>query len=476
MALADAQSMPDLRPMDTSSLSQRDAALARAMYRSAVTRWWSLTHLIAQHTNQPWRQLDEATKAALLAGSAQLVFLDGVATHAAVNETVAWIKQVQPRSSGIVNAVLRRVSEDIAFEDDQPVRRERWEQRRDELPLSKGGAIVLRGDLLPESMPDRLEAATGVPRWQVNRWIDEAGLKVAIACCAHSLIEPPIVLSTAFAKGELDPMLVPHDEPGHHVMPEPPANLRAWLDEHPGVWVQDASSSRAIADHAHLSPEIIVDLCAGHGTKTRQLAATFPKAQVIATDLDNRRRAILTRTFESDAQVHVIEPHELNPLIKESGGVDLVLADVPCSNSGVLARRAEARLRLGDAQLKRLVNQQRDIIAQCGSMLTPGGHLLYATCSLDADENREQALWAERAHGLKLTAERASWPTGELGAGGGELGAGAGELGTDGGEPSAAGVDEGGGSQGGAGEAQGGAGGAANYRDGAYWALLTRHG
>lgn len=432
MALADTRAMPDLRPLETSSLCPRDAALARAMYRSAVTRWWTLSHLLARHTRQPWRQLDEATKAALLAGSAQLVFLDGVATHAAVHETVAWVKQVQPRSSGIVNAVLRRVSEDLAMEGEEPVRRERWEQRRDELPLSKGGAIVLRGDLLPEPMPDRLEAATGVPRWQINRWIDEAGLEVAVACCAHSLIEPPIVLSTACADGALDPMLTPHDEPGHHVMPEPPANLRAWLDEHPGVWVQDASSSRAIADHADLAPELIVDLCAGQGTKTRQLAATFPKAQVIATDLDTRRRAILTRAFESDARVHVIEPHELNPLIKESGGVDLVLADVPCSNSGVLARRAEARLRLGEAQLKRLVNQQRDIIAQAGSMLTPGGHLLYATCSLDPAENREQALWAERSHGLKLAGERVSWPTGDPG-----------------------------------GESSG-------YRDGAYWALLVR--
>ncbi len=432
MALASEQAMPDLRPMDTSSLTRRDAALARAMYRSTVSRWWCLSHLIARHTRQPWRQLDAPTKAALLAGSAQLIFLDGIAPHAAVNETVAWVKTAQPRSAGIVNAVLRRVADDLAFDQDGPMKRDTWSAARDELPLGKGGCLVLSSELLPEPMPDRLEAATGVPRWQINRWIDERGIDVATALCAHALIEPPIVLSTAHAEGPTDPAWAAHDEPGHHVLTDPPTGLRGWLSEHPGVWVQDPSSSRTVADQSQFEPTFIIDLCAGQGTKTRQLAAVFPRAQVLATDIDDRRRSTLASVFAESGRVAVVTPEAVHEEASRVGGADLVLADVPCSNSGVLARRSEARLRLGDVQLKRLVNQQRDIIARCATLVGPGGRLLYATCSLDPAENREQALWAEHAQGFKLVAERESLPTGEPG---GPLSA---------------------------------------YRDGAYWALLGR--
>jgi 16S rRNA (cytosine967-C5)-methyltransferase len=425
-------------------LEAREAALARAIYRSSVARWNGLMHLIGRHLKRPWRELEPELRGALMAGGAQLLFLEGVAPHAAVHETVAWVKRVNPKASGLVNAVLRRLSEDIAMTDSGPMVREQWTHQRDELPLSRGGALVLNGELLPAPPPERLEVATGVPRWQITQWIEAYGLDQTVAMCAHSLIEPPIVLRTAHAVQAIDQdtgfdasvtadetpktVLRAHVEPGHHVMIGSPHSMELWLAERPGVWVQDASSSRAIGDNASLTPSFIVDLCAGQGTKTRQLAATFPEARIVATDIDQRRMRTLAAVFADHPKVEVIDAERIGEVCARKA--DLVLADVPCSNSGVLPRRGEARLRLGENQLRRLVNDQRTVLDQACSLLGRGGMILYATCSLEAAENREQAEWAVKTHGLSLIADRQTLPEG-----------------SPGGDP-------------------------AQYRDGAYWALL----
>ena len=432
---------PNLSPLDVAGLEAREAALARAIYRSSVARWNGLMHLIGRHLKRPWRDLEPELRGALMAGGAQLLFLEGVAPHAAVHETVAWVKRVNPKASGLVNAVLRRLSEDIAMTDAGPLVREQWTHQRDELPLSRGGALVLNGELLPAPPPERLEVATGVPRWQITQWIEAYGLDQTVAMCAHSLIEPPVVLRTAHAVHGIDAatpttdapedqttVLKPHSEPGHHVMVGSPPSMELWLAQRPGVWVQDASSSRSIGDNASLTPGFIVDLCAGQGTKTRQLAATFPDAKIVATDIDQRRMRTLAAVFADHPKVEVVDAERIGELCARKA--DLVLADVPCSNSGVLPRRGEARLRLGENQLRRLVNDQRTVLDQAHSLLGRGGMILYATCSLEPAENRGQADWAVKTHGMRLIADRQTLPEG-----------------SPGGDPS-------------------------HYRDGAYWALL----
>ena len=92
----------------------------------------------------------------------------------------------------------------------------------------------------------------------------------------------------------------------------------------------------------------------------------------------------------------------MQALVDADGLFDLVLLDVPCGNSGVLARRPEARHRFTRESADALVVLQRKIIAQGAGWLvqTPGAALVYATCSLDPRENDEQAAWAAAAFGL----------------------------------------------------------------------------
>jgi 16S rRNA (cytosine967-C5)-methyltransferase len=151
-----------------------------------------------------------------------------------------------------------------------------------------------------------------------------------------------------------------------------------------------------------LNPSLVIDACAGQGTKTRQLAAAFPNAKIIATDIHDARRETLKKTFAGSEQVEVVLHKRL---IDYSGKADLVFLDVPCSNTGVLARRVEARYRFGDETLTTLVNTQRQILADSIRLIFDGsskrGQILYSTCSLERAENEDQVAWMERWHAMK---------------------------------------------------------------------------
>jgi 16S rRNA (cytosine967-C5)-methyltransferase len=230
------------------------------------------------------------------------------------------------------------------------------------------------------------------------------------------------------------------------------AGLSALLSAHPRLWVQDAASSHAVLGLAArlsargiTSPMILVDLCAGRGTKTRQLSAEFPQAVVLASDTDEDRMNVLRGGAASTGgRIRAIDPPHLADAVRTlrslrgskdcGGGADLVLLDVPCSNTGTLARRPEAKYRLASDQLARLIPLQREIIAAGAELLAPCGVLVYSTCSIDQTENHEQAAWAASSQGpgLVLLDESQTLPAG---------------LPRD--PPSV-------------------------YRDGSYWALLTK--
>ncbi len=142
-----------------------------------------------------------------------------------------------------------------------------------------------------------------------------------------------------------------------------------------------------------LRPSRVLDLCAGRGTKSRQLALTWPDAQIVATDKDAVRFEELGRVASGFTNLTAV------PFDRVAGPFDLVLLDVPCTNTGVLARRREARYRFSDEGLGELVALQREILRRGWTLTDTGGRLLYATCSNEPQEGEEQAKWAVSALG-----------------------------------------------------------------------------
>ena len=388
-------------PPATDHLDARDAALAHTIYDGAVRRWITLAHLLEQAADRPWRTLEPAMKGVLLVGAAQLVLLDRVPVHAAIDESVRWAKaRIRAGAAGFVNAVLRNVSRMVEGAE----RETDWSNRPDQIPLASGGSLTSGAFGLPDDVAERLAVGCGLPERLIHAWIGDVGLEGAMARARHSVRGAPVVLR------------IDAEPPDQSIMHESP-NAAVWTGSHDELrqaigagafWVQDATSADALDSISDLRPNVVVDMCAGLGTKTKQLRALFPESTIIAADPDARRFRELEATFRDDDRVEVVPSESLAD--RAAGRADLVLTDVPCSNTGVLARRVEARHRAGRRTIDRLVKIQRQVVRDAMPLLAPGGQILYATCSLEKLENEKQAAWAARELGLVASRQRLGEP------------------------------------------------------------------
>lgn len=405
----------DIATPNTDGMEARDAALAHFIYDTVIRRWLSLSFLVSLELDKEWREIHPRIQAAMLAGAAQLVFMDKVPAHAAVHESVEWVKlQLGPRAGGLTNAMLRRVSELVnPIEGVGFAPRVTWNDGQDELPLSDGSAVPLAKNALPSDPMERLAVATSCPIELLRTWSKSMSMREVKALALHGLVNPPIILNTAHATAPLPAEVIPHSAPGHHVYTGTHQALGELLDNRKDIWVQDPASALAVLSVADLKPSVVIDLCAGMGTKTRQLAATFPSARIVATDIDLPRLNELQRVFAGNPQVEVVPFRKLRD--QWANKADLILLDVPCSNTGVLARRVEARYRHDRERAESLASTQRQIIADSIPLLTPGrdrGRILYSTCSLDPRENEEHAKWVERWHSMSAQREHRRMPEG----------------------------------------------------------------
>ncbi|MBT5381673.1 MAG: hypothetical protein HOL13_02385 [Phycisphaerae bacterium] len=388
-------------PLDVSGLSPRDARLANTIDREVTIRWSTLRTVLEPRLNQPWDQQQPAVKAALMGGAAQLLFMDRVPDHAVIGESVGWCKTTAAaRASGVVNAVLRKVAK---------LRVEKLEKADPTNPahlVRNDGTGWRLGEPIFAGEPERrITRQTGCGAGFLKEITRTDSAAEATRLALHAMARPPIIMHGASEHDDLEP----HETAGFQVL-KPGGNLTDVLDQFPTAIVQDPTAAAACAATSAIAPQLIVDVCAGRGTKTRQLAAIHPMARVVASDISPGRMLSLHDLADSHDRIESCPSKELMSL---AGTVDLLVLDVPCSNSGVLARRVEARHRQDSATRQRLRDLQRQIAADSLALLAPGGTLLWATCSIHPDENEKQIEWLTEWHDLEVAMMRR-----ELGQGG----------------------------------------------------------
>ena len=169
------------------------------------------------------------------------------------------------------------------------------------------------------------------------------------------------------------------------------------------VEVQDEGSQLVSLACAARPGMNVLDLCAGAGGKTLALAADMAnRGRIVASDVDRRRLAQLPpraeRAGATNITTHLLNPRrEAEALQAVRGKMGLVLVDAPCSGSGTWRRNPETRWRLTDARLEQVVALQAYLLDLAAELVRPGGHLVYAVCSILAPEGREQVQrFAER--------------------------------------------------------------------------------
>lgn len=341
-------------------------------------------------------------RSALRLGAYQLLFSSRIPQHAVVHETVALLQpdpETRTPHGAFVNAVLRRLATTVLGRAAEPT----TPRREIPLPEGPGGAraLVFDGDVLPTAgTAEFLAVRYGLPDFLTRRWVDAFGFADAEMCAVAASLPPEVVLrrtwlapSTAELQDALrragvtaraidDDLLVVED--GQPFATEP---FRAgWCI------AQDPTAVAAARAVEAQSGDTVLDLCAAPGTKTMLLAEAVGDAgRVLAHDRDPSRAERIgenARRLQLTARVAVI-PADALPPGPESPLVDRVLVDVPCSNTGVLARRVEVRRRLDGAAFATLAAAQTELLSRGLAACRPGGTVVYSTCSIEPEENRQ---------------------------------------------------------------------------------------
>lgn len=195
------------------------------------------------------------------------------------------------------------------------------------------------------------------------------------------------------------------------------------------LYLQDPATALAPALLAPAAGETVLDLCAAPGGKTLQLAAAvLPGGRVVAVDLPGPRLGRLLENLARHPDLPVavagLDATRLAATDLEALGFparfDAVLLDVPCSNTGVLRHRVDAKWRLRPADLEALPRLQAEILRRGAALVRPGGRLVYSTCSLEAEENEDVVAAFAAGSGGGFALERSEfsrpWESGRDGA------------------------------------------------------------
>ncbi|OLE12566.1 MAG: hypothetical protein AUG89_07215 [Acidobacteria bacterium 13_1_20CM_4_56_7] len=327
-------------------LSPADHGLLTELVMGVLRGRSVLDKHIAEHSSQSLAKFDLEVLTALRLGAYQLLFLDRIPTHAAVNESVELVKQARKRSAaGMVNAVLRKI---------------------------KRGARDLNDNAHPE--------------WLVERWTQIYGLDIAKQICAYDQAAPKttIRIDNPALIEELEREGI-HLQPGSFlakafVVEGNIARTRAFRERR--LIIQD-EASQMIALLVGKG-NTVLDCCAAPGGKTRIMAEQNSDSIVVAMELHPPRAALLKKLVPND-NVRVIAADARHLPLNTT--FDRVLMDAPCSGTGTLARNPEIKWRFKPEDISRLSVYQAEILSAAMSQVAVHGRVIYSTCSLEPEEN-----------------------------------------------------------------------------------------
>lgn len=351
-----------LRSERVDRLSPADRNLCTNLVMGTLRWQIALDARINELLARPDTELDSEVRIALRLGTFQMLYLDRIPDHAAVMDSVELVKHSgKAFASGMVNAVLRKIA--VAPEVDHPA---------------------------SFANPAELAAAYAHPAWMVERWALVYGIEKTAAICRFDQEQPTTCVRLVSETAEADLVAEGIElAPGAFL-----AKARRVLSgdvtatvtyKNGGVRIQD-EGSQLVAELAGRG-ENILDCCAAPGGKTAILAERNPKAMLLACDVSRRRLDEMRWLLRNVRGARI--SYETSDAAKLSYDkiFDLILCDVPCSGTGTIARNPEIRHRLEPAEFARQHSRQVAILLAAMRALKPGGRLVYASCSLEPEEN-----------------------------------------------------------------------------------------
>lgn len=349
-----------------STLSPADRGLLVELFYGVI-RWRALLDwVIAERCKEKAPQGELANLLRL--GVYQILLLDRVPDHAAVNETVGLATGTK---RSFTNAVLRRVAREKS-------------------------QIQLAWKQLEQT-----DSATAFshPKFLVERWQKKFGTDRANALLKWNN-DPPAVYARVnelrttpdeLKAALLNEGVTVRDCPAHPLSleiesPVPFEKLVTFQSGH--FYIQDPSTLLAVDMLDPQPGETVLDACAAPGGKTTYIAQKMRnQGNVIAADTSEIRLKLVEENCKRLGVSIVRTQH--SALSTQHLAFDRILIDAPCSNTGVLRRRADLRWRIQASEIVRLSKLQLSILTQSAPLLKSGGRLVYSTCSLEPEENEK---------------------------------------------------------------------------------------
>ncbi|MEI8033314.1 MAG: 16S rRNA (cytosine(967)-C(5))-methyltransferase RsmB [Chlorobiaceae bacterium] len=361
------------RTLERSTLSRNDRALVTGLVNGVLRYRLQLDFIISRFYHHKLEKAASVMKNILRIGAYQMIFLDKVPDFAAVNECVKLARKYKgERMSKLVNGVLRKITpENIALEE--------W---------------------LKESKPaERLAIGYSHPQWLVERWIAAYGMGKTEKLCAYGNQTPLFGFRVNPLKGSPEELFSDPELAG--AMHEECGIRNFFLSRHFSSFECAVTDGRLTVQNPTqalaclmLDPNPgsdVIDLCAAPGGKATFMAELMRnEGSITAVDLYPQKLEktsshadalgiTIISTVSADARTFTPERRP-----------DAILLDAPCTGTGVLGRRAELRWKVSFAMLQELVTLQAELLDHAAGLLDLDGILVYATCSIEPEENTLQ--------------------------------------------------------------------------------------
>ncbi|MGH7739461.1 MAG: 16S rRNA (cytosine(967)-C(5))-methyltransferase RsmB [bacterium] len=354
------------------ALKPEDQSLSRELIYGCTRQKRLLDHYLASFCTKPYSKLPFEIRIALRLGLYQMIFLDRIPAHAAVNESVGLVKKTAFADlSGLVNALLRST-----------------EAKKNELEVK--GKDELETLAIRYSHPD----------WMVRRWSALVSPEQLEDLLKANNQAHPVYLRVNPDRSETILKSLEGQNFKVQSLAWPPQTVQViekgtGLFEtdsfHQGDWIVQDWVPQAMLELVPLTAgQKVWDVCAAPGGKTIGLAwRVGVQGQVVASDAAPERLRKLEENLKriqmNQVRIYESRVEKLPPSQK----FDLVWVDAPCSGTGVLSRRADLRWKLAPADISVQAARQLELLKEAQGHVYANGYLVYSTCSLEPDENEK---------------------------------------------------------------------------------------
>ena len=357
-----------------SELSSRDKALLFEIVHGVV-RWlgridWILNGFYQGQFSKCIPNVKNSMRVALY----QILFLDKIPAHAAVNESVEFVKKLQgEKSANLTNAVLRNIIR------------------------SRNG---IRYPNREEDAVGYLSAYFSHPSWMVKRWVTRFGEEETEKLLIANNKKPTHTIRLNSIKTNLDELKELLDSVNLNYrsgkfLPEylelsSLTNITDWEYFQKGYFsLQDESTGFACKALNPKPGMRILDICAAPGGKTGFLADMMQNnGEIVALDKFDSRLSLFKKNIER-LGIDIVRPIVTDVMKYNATGFDAVLADVPCSGLGTLTKKPDIKWKKDFGDIRKLNKIQFDFLNKSATFVKAGGCIIYSTCTIEPEENIE---------------------------------------------------------------------------------------